>query len=293
MLSQPKIKELLSLLVPKDKIILQSEKLGYTSQKEYNLKNGLQKEATVLGTIQILCCLTISSLEAVLVFAPHSFHFNSETSDILVSGYSCVGSLCFAITGSLSIISGKKSTKCFAMSSLISHAVSSVVSGAGLILLTYSLVVLETASQPCDPEEVYLASLPYANYYSMIYETKDCLLAGASLMGVLVVMLTFTVLEFLLAVYASLFWRNQVLPNNPVTMQILFGLMNFSFGMILLFTCVDPYPRFPLIFISGYPFWSPVLGIFIMLIVFTITEFFIALSFSLFGGKFACVDDGK
>ncbi|XP_006899964.1 PREDICTED: membrane-spanning 4-domains subfamily A member 5 [Elephantulus edwardii] len=45
------------------------------------------------------------------------------------------------------------------------------------------------------------------------------------------------------------------------TIQILFGLMDFSFGMILLFTFVKPYPRFPLIFISGYPFWSSVLFI--------------------------------
>ncbi|EPY74098.1 hypothetical protein CB1_002300020 [Camelus ferus] len=43
------------------------------------------------------------------------------------------------------------------------------------------------------------------------------------------------------------------------TIQILFGLMNFSFGIILLFTFENPYPRFPFIFVSGYPFWSSVL----------------------------------
>ncbi|KAF0871751.1 membrane-spanning 4-domains subfamily A member 5-like [Crocuta crocuta] len=43
--------------------------------------------------------------------------------------------------------------------------------------------------------------------------------------------------------------------------QILFGLMNFSFGVIFLFTLENPYPRFPFIFISGYPFWSSVLFI--------------------------------
>ncbi|XP_076972228.1 membrane-spanning 4-domains subfamily A member 5-like [Tamandua tetradactyla] len=45
------------------------------------------------------------------------------------------------------------------------------------------------------------------------------------------------------------------------TTQIIFGLMNFSFGVVLLFTLVPPYPRFPFIFISGYPFWSAVLFI--------------------------------
>ncbi|XP_008270101.1 membrane-spanning 4-domains subfamily A member 5 isoform X2 [Oryctolagus cuniculus] len=45
------------------------------------------------------------------------------------------------------------------------------------------------------------------------------------------------------------------------TLQILLGIMNFSFGMIFLFTLVQPYPRFPFIFISGYPFWGSVLFI--------------------------------
>nr|KAF6466473.1 membrane spanning 4-domains A5 [Rousettus aegyptiacus] len=43
------------------------------------------------------------------------------------------------------------------------------------------------------------------------------------------------------------------------TIQILVGLMNFSFGVIFLFTYESPYPRFPFIFVTGYPFWSSVL----------------------------------
>ncbi|XP_004585526.1 membrane-spanning 4-domains subfamily A member 5 [Ochotona princeps] len=42
------------------------------------------------------------------------------------------------------------------------------------------------------------------------------------------------------------------------TLQILFGIMIFSFGMIFHFFFVNPYPRFPFIFISGYPFWGPI-----------------------------------
>ncbi|XP_026343505.1 membrane-spanning 4-domains subfamily A member 5 [Ursus americanus] len=44
-------------------------------------------------------------------------------------------------------------------------------------------------------------------------------------------------------------------------MQILFGVMNFSFGVVFLFTLENPYPRYPFIFVSGYPFWSSVLFI--------------------------------
>ncbi|KAM9658843.1 membrane-spanning 4-domains subfamily A member 5 [Trichechus inunguis] len=43
--------------------------------------------------------------------------------------------------------------------------------------------------------------------------------------------------------------------------QIVFGMMHFSSGMIILFTFVDPYPRFPFIFITGYPFWGSILFI--------------------------------
>ncbi|XP_006875046.1 PREDICTED: membrane-spanning 4-domains subfamily A member 7 [Chrysochloris asiatica] len=213
MLSQPKTKETFSTFIPKD-IILQREKPGSSYAKEDTLKNGLKKEATVLGTIQILSCLMISSLGAVLVSALYSSHFNPEVSTILISGYSFVGSLCFAITGFLSIVSGKKSTRPFALSSLTANAVSSGVSGAGLLLITDSLVALGTASQGCDLEKTYLSSLPYTDYYYSIYEDKDCLLASTSQTGVLVVILVFTVLELLLAVYASKHWWEQMHSNN-------------------------------------------------------------------------------
>ncbi|XP_053418068.1 membrane-spanning 4-domains subfamily A member 5 [Nycticebus coucang] len=38
--------------------------------------------------------------------------------------------------------------------------------------------------------------------------------------------------------------------------QILFGIMIFSFGVVFLFTLTKPYPRYPFIFLSGYPFWG-------------------------------------
>ncbi|KAF5927375.1 membrane-spanning 4-domains subfamily A member 7 [Diceros bicornis minor] len=215
MLLQPKTKGAFDSFIPKGINIPPKEKLEHIYQKEDNLQDGLQKEATVLGTIQILCSLAISSLGAILVSAPYSSHFNPAVSTILMSGYPFGGALCFAITGSLSIISGKKSTKPFAMSSLTSNAVSSVAAGAGLLLLAHSLVALGTASQQCDSDKEYLSSLPYLRYYYSIHEVKDCFLANVSLTGVLLVMLTFTVLELLLAAYASVLWWKQVYSENP------------------------------------------------------------------------------
>lgn len=215
MLSQPKAKEeAFDCSTPKGTIIPQREKHGHVYPKEDKPQDELQKEATVLGVIQILCGLMISSLGAIVVFAPYSSHFKPAVSTILMSGYPFVGALCFAISGYLSVISGKKSPKPFATSSLISNAVSSAAAGASLFLLAHGLVALRTASQLCDSEKEHLSSLPYSEYYHSVYDVTDCLQAGVSLTGVLVVMLAFTVLELLLAVYASVFWWKQVYPNT-------------------------------------------------------------------------------
>ncbi|KAF3822115.1 hypothetical protein GH733_007489, partial [Mirounga leonina] len=65
-------------------------------------------------------------------------------------------------------------------------------------------------------------------------------------------------------------------------MQILFGVMNFSFGVVFLFTLENPYPRFPFIFVSGYPFWSSVLfinsGAFLVALERKTTEILVKLS---------------
>uniref|UniRef100_A0A673UFK2 Membrane spanning 4-domains A7 n=1 Tax=Suricata suricatta TaxID=37032 RepID=A0A673UFK2_SURSU len=210
MLSQPKTKGAFDSFTPNGIIIPQEEKPVHSYQKEDNPLNSIQKEATVLGIIQILCCLLISSLGAILVCAPYSSHFKPTISTILMSGYPFVGALCFAITGFLSIISGKKSTMPFAFCSLISSAISSLTAGAGLFLLAGGLVALGTASRRCDSERESLSSLPYSVYYYPIYEFKDCLLTSVSLTRVLVVMLIFTVLELLMATFASILWWKQV-----------------------------------------------------------------------------------
>ncbi|XP_027418007.1 membrane-spanning 4-domains subfamily A member 7-like isoform X3 [Bos indicus x Bos taurus] len=156
--------------------------------------------------IQILCFLVISSLGVILVSVPNSSQLSPAISSILMTGYPFFGALCFAITGTVSIISGKKSNKPFAINSLIFSAVSSVAAGVGLILLAGSLVALRTASQQCDSGRDYLSSMPYSTYYYSIYDVKDCLLTSVDLTGVLLVMLNFTVLELLAAAYASVFW---------------------------------------------------------------------------------------
>ncbi|XP_004620868.2 membrane-spanning 4-domains subfamily A member 7 [Sorex araneus] len=182
--------------------------------QEDNLKDVAQKEPSILGTIQILCCLMISSLGAIMVSAPYPPYFNTAVSIILMSGYPFAGALCFGITGALSIIFGKKSTKTFV---LILNLISAVVAGIGLFLLAATLKALKTASKQCDSGNDSLASLPNISnipYHYSAYKAKDCLLTGSSLTTVLVVMFLFTVLELLLAAYASvILWKQNCSKN--------------------------------------------------------------------------------
>uniref|UniRef100_A0A4W2ECU5 Membrane spanning 4-domains A7 n=1 Tax=Bos indicus x Bos taurus TaxID=30522 RepID=A0A4W2ECU5_BOBOX len=182
-----------------DPIPIFLEGIGETHSSEFPLRSLSQ-------IIQILCFLVISSLGVILVSVPNSSQLSPAISSILMTGYPFFGALCFAITGTVSIISGKKSNKPFAINSLIFSAVSSVAAGVGLILLAGSLVALRTASQQCDSGRDYLSLLPYSTYYYSIYDVKDCLLTIVDLTGVLLVMLNFTVLELLAAAYASVFW---------------------------------------------------------------------------------------
>ncbi|XP_004646829.1 membrane-spanning 4-domains subfamily A member 5 [Octodon degus] len=43
--------------------------------------------------------------------------------------------------------------------------------------------------------------------------------------------------------------------------QVILGILIFSFGIVFLFTLVEPYPRFPFVIITGYPFWGSALFI--------------------------------
>ncbi|XP_055469777.1 membrane-spanning 4-domains subfamily A member 7 [Psammomys obesus] len=199
--------------LPKDTVIHKREKAGHTYQKE-DLMIGVPNEATVLGTIQILCALMIGSLGGILVAASYSAYFTPEVSTTLMSGYPFVGSLCFAIAGFISIISGKISTKPFALSSLVSNAASSAVAGIGLFLLTHSLIALRSAFPHCNSEKEFLSLLTHLESHLWMNE-GNCHLDDVSAISALSVMLIFTALELSLAAYSSGFWWKQVYSNKP------------------------------------------------------------------------------
>ncbi|XP_021069731.1 membrane-spanning 4-domains subfamily A member 7 isoform X2 [Mus pahari] len=200
---------------PKDIIIHKREKAGHTHEKEDDLLIGVPSEATVLGTIQLLCALVLASFGGILVSASYSSYFNPEPSATLISGYLFIGSLCFAIAGILSIISEKISSKPFALSSLASNVASSVVAIIGLFLFTYCLIAVGTAFPHCNSEKKFLSLLSYLKSHHWKNEEKNCHLTYVSAISALGLLLLFTVLEVFLAVYSSIFWWGQLYSNQP------------------------------------------------------------------------------
>lgn len=65
------------------------------------LKCSLDFLSSLLQTVQILCCLMISSLGAILVFAPYPSHFSPAISTTLMSGYPFLGALCVSRMGTV------------------------------------------------------------------------------------------------------------------------------------------------------------------------------------------------
>ncbi|XP_028633382.1 membrane-spanning 4-domains subfamily A member 7 isoform X2 [Grammomys surdaster] len=181
---------------PKDVITHKGEKGGHTCKKGDDLLIGVPSEATILGTIQLLCALMIASFGGILVSASYSSNFNPEASTTLITGYLFIGSLC-------------------ALSSLASNVASSVVAIIGLFLFTYCLVALGTAFPHCNSEKKFLSLLSYLESHHWKKEDKNCHLAYISAISALGMMLLFTVLEALLAVYSSIFWWMQVYSNKP------------------------------------------------------------------------------
>nr|XP_012612479.1 membrane-spanning 4-domains subfamily A member 7 isoform X3 [Microcebus murinus] len=201
MLLQPQTTGDFDTFTPKGTVTPKREKPGHTYQKDNDLLDGLPKEVTVLG-FAISGCLSIISREK-----------STKLCEEIIS-------IQRLILGNWTPKERKnqfraKWRRMMTLSSLISNAVSSLTAGAGLFLLADGMVAVGTAFQHCDSEKDYLSSSPYSEYYYPMYEVEDCRLSIATVTGVLVVMLTFTVLELLLAAYTSVFWWKRFYANNP------------------------------------------------------------------------------
>ncbi|XP_069409477.1 membrane-spanning 4-domains subfamily A member 6D-like [Ovis canadensis] len=218
----------------------------------------LKGEPKVLGAAQVLLALIIAGIGA--IFALNYFHFAQRFPLVFLTGYPFWGALIFIVTGCLT--GASSNDKCMGQGVTSLNVISSLVSLAGIIFTIISYRYQHKYCQGPSLEGI-------------------CVIGRVLYNGILSVLLIISIAELSIAVTIASF-RSNCWANSNEAVQILFGVMNFSFGIVLLFTLEDPYPRFPFIFISGYPFWSSVLfvnsGAFLVALERKTTETLVTLS---------------
>ncbi|XP_028916677.1 membrane-spanning 4-domains subfamily A member 4A-like [Ornithorhynchus anatinus] len=105
---------------------------GSSHQKNDKLKKFMKGTAKALGVIQVV-------IAQMNFFCGIAMMFERDELYLLYLAYSFCGSISFIISGSLSIAAGQKST-CLVQGSLATNFVSSIFSGAGIILLSICII---------------------------------------------------------------------------------------------------------------------------------------------------------
>ncbi|XP_004715081.1 membrane-spanning 4-domains subfamily A member 6A [Echinops telfairi] len=184
----------------------QTEKPIPPNTGQDNLMKHVKAEIKVIGTIQILCGLMLLSLGLLLAFSSFSPQFTPAFSTLLKSGYPFIGAFWFVISGSLSIATERKSSKTLVKGSLITNILSCISAVVGFILLCINLDGLDQATLKCNLDK---EAVPTRHFYYGSDHGEECPMISASLTGLLILMLVFTVLEFSLGALATVLWWKQ------------------------------------------------------------------------------------
>ncbi|VFV33011.1 Hypothetical predicted protein [Lynx pardinus] len=158
----------------------------------------------------------VLSLGIILVSVPSSPSFTPVFSTLLKSAYPFMGGLCFVISGTLSVIMEKKSTKPLVQSSVVANTLSSLCALVGFILLSVTLDAVDPAFRKCTfNKEQRKPEWTTFSYVINPYMDKQCITAKTTLTGTLSVMLIYTALEFCLAALSAVIWWKQAHSDFP------------------------------------------------------------------------------
>lgn len=203
-----------------------TEKPKPTNQSQDILKKYLKAELKVWGTLQILCGVMVLSLGVILQSASSSEQFSPVFSILLQAAYPFLGALCFVVSGSLSIITEKKSTRTWVQSSLAANILSCLSALLGFILLSVNLAALGPAFWNCDLSKEDEVLDHHNSYYVSDSHDRDrvCFIAHGLLAGILSLMQICNMLEFFLAVLMAMIWWKQAHSDFPG--NVLFQSLN-------------------------------------------------------------------
>lgn len=148
--------------------------------------------------------------------APSSQYFTEAFSSLWKAAYPFVGALCFITSGSLSIITEKKSTKILVQCSLVANLLGFVTALVGFLVLSVNLSSLDSALMNCDLNESDPShEQEETMYHRLHYYDNHCSTASAILDGTLSLLLIFTVVELCLALLSAVVWWKQAQSDFP------------------------------------------------------------------------------
>ncbi|XP_052045581.1 membrane-spanning 4-domains subfamily A member 6C-like isoform X3 [Apodemus sylvaticus] len=192
----------------------QTDKPEPTYQWQDILKKHLKPEIKVMAAIQIMCAVIVLSLGIIFASLPPVPHFTSVISVLLKSGYPFVGALFFIVSGILSIITERKSTKPLVDGSLTLNILSVSFAFVGIVIISVSLAGLHPASEQCMQSKG-LRPTEYHYYYpSYSSDRNECITARSVLAGALSVMLISSMLELGLSLFSAMLWSKECVLNS-------------------------------------------------------------------------------
>ncbi|XP_029065113.1 high affinity immunoglobulin epsilon receptor subunit beta-like [Monodon monoceros] len=169
----------------------------------------LKKELEFLGVTQILISLICLYFGIIVCSVFNNSEFKEEFFSSFKAGYPFWGTVFFAISGFLSVMSEKKHATYLIRGSLGANTVSSIAGGIGIIILTINLK----------------RSSAYIYRCRDIYENNFCLVASVST-EIVAMILFLTILGFCSAVSLTIYGIGEVTEGNKIPEDRLYEEVN-------------------------------------------------------------------